>query len=272
MNKSTSTEGFPYYPYRPRPGIVLDDTEYKPGKPAAVQHRPIITRPPMGQLGDIFDITVSAIQGPGGSSGSGKPYVIPVDIESVHGSNDDVITSPVGSEGFVSIDGKRTYLNLFDQNVPSTLASPVVKPTAASHNQVTGTGYAVVDEKPKPKPTPRRPGYGRPRPNQPPVRIDTCIVGDDSTCDGSQHEVCRTEAGVSACHCKPGHARRKHREPCRKIVSVLLSLRVDKLYERRVVWASDFADKSSDSYQQLAYEAERAVSFLLSKKVNAKGL
>lgn len=32
----------------------------------------------MGQLGDIFDITVSAIQGPGGSSnGQGKPYVIP---------------------------------------------------------------------------------------------------------------------------------------------------------------------------------------------------
>jgi hypothetical protein len=32
------------------------------------------------------------------------------------------------------------------------------------------------------------------------------------------------------------------------------------LYERRVVWASELADKTSDSYQQLAYEAERAVS------------
>lgn len=66
-----SQQGFPYYPYRPRPGIVLDDTEYKPGR------QPIITRPPIGQLGDIFDITVSAIQGPGGNSGQGKPYVIP---------------------------------------------------------------------------------------------------------------------------------------------------------------------------------------------------
>lgn len=37
-----------------------------------------MTRPPIGQIGDIFQITVSAIQGPGGvSAGQGKPYVIP---------------------------------------------------------------------------------------------------------------------------------------------------------------------------------------------------
>ena len=91
-------------------------------------------------------------------------------------------------------------------------------------------------------------------------RIDTCIVGDDSTCDASQHEICRTEGGVSAWHCRPGHARRKHRDPCRKVVSVLVSLRVDRLYERRVVWANELANTATDSYQQLSYEAERAVS------------
>lgn len=70
----TSSE-FPYLPYRPRPGIVLDDTEYKPG---GINRQPIITRPPIGQIGDIFDVTVSAIQGPGGlSAGQGKPFVIP---------------------------------------------------------------------------------------------------------------------------------------------------------------------------------------------------
>lgn len=55
---------------------MLDDTEYKPG---GAHRQQVITRPPIGQLGDIFDITVSAIQGPGGSSsaGQGKPYVIP---------------------------------------------------------------------------------------------------------------------------------------------------------------------------------------------------
>lgn len=75
-NSSNQTAGsFPYFPYRPRPGIVLDDTEYKPGL-----RRPVITaRPGVGQLADIFDVTVSAIQGPGsgGSTAAGKPYVVP---------------------------------------------------------------------------------------------------------------------------------------------------------------------------------------------------
>lgn len=72
--------------------------------------------------------------------------------------------------------------------------------------------------------------------------------------------MCLTDSGVSACHCRPGFTRRKHRDVCRKIVSVLLSLRVDRLYDRRVVWANELGDRNSDSYQQLSYEAERAVS------------
>nr|CAH7744786.1 unnamed protein product [Callosobruchus chinensis] len=263
----TAPTNFPYFPYRPRPGIVLDDTEYKPG---GIHRQPIITRPPVGQIGDIFDITVSAIQGPGGaSSGQGKPYIIPVDIENVH-NQQDVITSSTGSEGFVSIDGKRTYLNLFGDGAPSTTHG-VVKPTAPLHNQVTGTGYAVVDTE---KPTKqnlggvkatRRPIYGRPtRPSQPPVRIDTCIVGDDSTCDASQHEICRTESGVSACHCRPGTARRRRRDPCRRVVAVAVQLRVDRLYDRRVAWVDELADPNSDSHRQLAYEAERALESAMS--------
>lgn len=59
----------------------------------------------------------------------------------------------------------------------------------------------------------KRPTFHR-RPTHPPVRIDTCIVGDDSTCDKAQNERCRTEVGVSSCHCRPGYSRRKHREPC----------------------------------------------------------
>lgn len=261
----TSTSGFPYFPYRPRPGIVLDDTEFKPG---GINRQPIITRPPIGQIGDIFDITVSAIQGPGGSSGGqGKPYVIPVDIENVHAA--DVITSSSGSEGFVSIDGKRTYLNLFGD---STTNDMPIKPTATvpQSNQVAATGYAVAESEKihrqgsVVKPSQRRPIFGRPRPSHPPVRIDTCIVGDDSTCDASQHEICRTELGVSACHCRPGTARRKHRDPCRKIVSIIVSLRVDRLYDRKVVWANELTDQNSDSYQQLSLEAERALESAMS--------
>lgn len=106
-------------------------------------------------------------------------FAILVDIENVHlGSSADVITSSVGEEGFVSIDGKRTYLNLFgDAVTPSTSLPPIIKPSVPSNNQVTGTGYAVVETEKtsKPslgsvKPTQRRPLFGRPRPSQPPVR------------------------------------------------------------------------------------------------------
>jgi hypothetical protein len=57
-----------------------------------------------------------------------------------------------------------------------------------------------------------------------------------------------------------GYARRKHREPCRKIVSFIVSLRVDKYHERRVVWDSLLNDSFSDQYRLLKYEAFRAVS------------
>lgn len=69
------TGGFPYYPYRSRTGIVLDDTEYKP---MGVMNRPIITAPPLvaGHVGDIFDVTVTAIQGPGGAN-TGQPFIYP---------------------------------------------------------------------------------------------------------------------------------------------------------------------------------------------------
>ncbi|XP_031355432.1 proteoglycan 4 isoform X2 [Photinus pyralis] len=264
---NTTSQIQPLHSYRPRPGIVLDDTEYKPG---GNRRPPIITARP--QLGDIFDITVSAIQGPGGSPsrGQGKPYVVPVDIDGIQ--TGDVITSPVGNEGFVSIDGKRTYLNLFGESTTDASTDTInISPTTST--PVIGTGFAVpqvdIPKQPEhkttvqPKPTLRRPLYGR-RPSQPSVRIDTCIVGDDSTCDRTNNEVCKTELGVSACHCSPGHARRQLRDPCRKIVSMVMSLRVDRLYERRVVWVSDLGNKGSDSYQQLSYETERAMESAMS--------
>ncbi|KAH1006455.1 hypothetical protein HUJ05_007190 [Dendroctonus ponderosae] len=245
---ASASSDLPYQPYRPRPGIVLDDTEFKPGG----SRQPIITRPPLSAIGDIFDVTVSAVQGPGEpSAAQGRPYVIPVDLDNPNGQS-DVITTPVGSDGFVSIDGKRTYLNLFGDNPePTSVAALGVKPSAPSKNQVVqGTSY-VEPDKAKPnygsvKPAQRRPSFGRPKPSQPP------------------HEICRTESGVSACHCRPGTARRKHRDPCRKIVSVLLSLRVDRIYERRIVWANELLEKSSESYEQLAYEAERALESAMS--------
>lgn len=63
----------------------------------------------------------------------------------------------------------------------------------------------MVETEPPVKPTSLPPTrYRHKPPQQPPVRIDTCIVGDDSTCDQAQNERCKTEFGVSSCHCKPG--------------------------------------------------------------------
>ncbi|GBO40103.1 hypothetical protein AVEN_85133-1, partial [Araneus ventricosus] len=60
------------------------------------------------------------------------------------------------------------------------------------------------------KPPPFRP----PPPPLPEIRIDTCVVGDDSTCDVQLKEQCRTERGVSSCLCRPGYGRTLERSQC----------------------------------------------------------
>ncbi|XP_050591420.1 uncharacterized protein LOC126922673 isoform X2 [Bombus affinis] len=251
------------YAYRPRPGIVLDDTLDYTGTQGLATQRPYAP-PRHPPLGDIFDVTVSAIQGPGGG-GSGEGVRVPV-----NGGNADVIlTSAIEGQGFVSIDGKRTYLNLFESSDrTSTHAQTQPQPTRTQPPSIVGTGFAVAQPDP-PTATPRpsapirRPTFHR-RPTQPPVRIDTCIVGDTSTCDISQHEACATVQGVSACHCKPGYARLQHSLPCKKIISIVVSIRVDKIYDRKVVWDRGFTDRDSEPYQTLAYEANRAIESAMS--------
>ncbi|XP_026281185.1 proline-rich protein 36-like isoform X3 [Frankliniella occidentalis] len=317
--------GFGYRPYRPRPGLVLDDTEYKPGRPAlmtSAAHGGHLTPhlaphivPALGpggqpHYGEVFDVTVSAVQGPGGGA-TGQAIVYPVEIEGVsvggavagegNGHGDvAVITAAQAGQHFVSIDGKRTYINLFNTEqaggqmggagsvgvAPAPVQPPPHRtgfpgPVAAGSvsalpSRPTHAAPGVGVGAPGPVPPPGVPGAApgapapspprRPykRPNHPPVRIDTCIVGDDSTCDAAQNEMCRTEVGVSACHCRPGYSRRKHREPCRRIVSLLMSLRVDRMYERRLDWTDKFQDPQSDEYQQLEYEAVMAIDSAMS--------
>lgn len=60
-------------------------------------------------------------------------------IESVNplsGHPGDIIVSPSGEHGFVSIDGKRTYLNLFGGSTPTPVqsSSATIKPTACNYN------------------------------------------------------------------------------------------------------------------------------------------
>lgn len=152
------------FPYHPRPGIVLDDPEFKPGggRPAGQRPRPQVqpTRPvtPPG-YGEIFDVTLSAIQGPSGSGSKQtikiKPYEGGVGAGTGYGSGGsgtggDIIVSPSGDEGFVSIDGKRTYLNLFGDSsetqgpqVASSTAQQIVPTAVASPPPVRGTQQVV---------------------------------------------------------------------------------------------------------------------------------
>lgn len=56
-----------------------------------------------------------------------------------------------------------------------------------------------------------------------------------------------------------GYARRKHRDSCRKVVSIVVSIRVDKIYERKVVWDRQLSNHNSEPYQHLSYESLKAV-------------
>lgn len=41
---------------------------------------------------------------------------------------------------------------------------------------------------------------------------------------------------------------------------MLLSLRIDRMYDKHIVWNHDLQDPNSEQYQQLQWEASRAVS------------
>uniref|UniRef100_A0A182NHM9 EGF-like domain-containing protein n=1 Tax=Anopheles dirus TaxID=7168 RepID=A0A182NHM9_9DIPT len=336
--KSTATSATadtskpPDYRFQPRPGLVLDDPDFKPGGSGGggtairTQHLPpfanrpeIYTAPPPGSsggsrppsYGEIFDVTLSAIQGPGGA-GAGSQQTVKINPYynrpggqgTAAGPEASIILTGTGTDGFVSIDGKRSYIDLFGtetqraQKTQQPIQATPVRPTASATERpkppklgptppalqpgIVGTGYAVPETEAPPvqaagKPAPGGHGTGhrvplvhQSRPKYPgavglpPVRIDTCIVGDDSTCDQAQNERCKTENGVSSCHCRPGYARRKHREPCRRIVSLMLSVRVDKIYERRIHWDAALADRAGEKYQQLSYEAIRAMDSAMS--------
>lgn len=220
---STNVENIQPTTFVARPGLVLDDPEFKPGHKNNYNNvgSPAPDSRPPG-YGEIFDITLSAIQGPNGNTGSQQTVNIRP-FGQYEGT--DIIFSPSGDQAFVSIDGKRSYINLFGESssteqpsisITQTTSRSQIKPTNVVTPGVTGSGYVVAETEPtvvkKQQPSshysqnqPNRPVIHRPRfpAQQQPVRIDTCIVGDDSTCDQAQ-ERCRMENGISSCNCRPG--------------------------------------------------------------------
>ncbi|XP_069955371.1 mucin-2 isoform X3 [Cherax quadricarinatus] len=293
----------------PRPGVVLDDPQYRPGHVITGTVVPY----DVGGPGDIFDVTVSAHQGFGPPV---APFLRPTLAQPfpIPGLQEALVTTPAdGAEGFVSIDGRKTYFDLFPTAATNTYILP--------QQQTAGLGVGVVIPEgdlaeeggaahdlgyypptapllPRPLPTPTQPPprplpptqppprpqppiptqpppraqpprpirkpYNR-RPTQPSIRIDTCIVGDDSTCQEQLGEVCRTEDEVSSCYCRPGTARRRPRTPCRRMISLQVSLKVDRVGDQRIVWGGNYENPESEEYRLLQWEARHAISSTMSK-------
>ncbi|CAG7832829.1 unnamed protein product [Allacma fusca] len=272
-----------------RPGIVLNDAlphskKQSTGGNQGYGSVEVVTAVEgHGQIGDIFDVTVTAKQHYGGQA-TGQPFIIPVDIK------DDVITHPSGDQQFVSIDGKRQYFNLHTNPNPNPNTAAVVGSVTQTQLHINGNNNSPAHGLPPPirpvsttlniAPNPngnanahkvipskmppnlvRRPITRKP--SVPPVRIDTCIVGDDSTCNADQFEICRTESGVSSCLCRAGYARRRHREPCKAVVSMVLSMRLDKLGDKKLSYNPDYFNPNSELYQTLEWETIHAMDTAL---------
>ncbi|KAL1433903.1 hypothetical protein MTO96_012126 [Rhipicephalus appendiculatus] len=180
-------------------------------------------------------------------SPTGRPIVIPVEIEDVR----PVIGFPPElSHGF-----PRPPDGHGPQRPGASTSRPRPKePTGPTRKSTSKPG----------SPSRRRPGY-RPKHNTTLVRIDTCIVGDDSTCDSQLNEWCKAELGVSSCHCRPGFTRTIPRGPCSPVVNVGLTLKLDRLGDQKLVFNRNYRNPESEDYQLLEYEAKQALHSLFSK-------
>lgn len=60
-----------------------------------------------------------------------------------------------------------------------------------------------------------------------------------------------------------GYSRRKYRDPCRRVLSLLMSMRIDKYYTKPIVWDKALADSNNEQFELMSYEAMRAVNLFL---------
>ena len=226
--------------------------------------------------------------------GAGRPVIIPVDMDEVKpnmaggvrpsrtrgrpSSGQDVVTD----RGSVYIDGRPTHIKLRPAPTAPTMqvgggvTVHVANDKQSGHEQPeygqgsVGNVAHVLSPDGRPnrgqssptKPSTIRRQPFRPRPVVPLVRIDTCIVGDDTTCDMKMNERCRTELGISSCQCKPGYGRSTPRGMCNPIVTLSLSLRLDRLGDNKLVFNRNYLNPNSEEYQFLEYESVQGLNSL----------
>ncbi|KFM56749.1 hypothetical protein X975_19524, partial [Stegodyphus mimosarum] len=188
----------------------------------------------------------------------GRPFVVPVDIEEVR--------PYVGAINPVGQDRARISPSYYPGAFPSSGIQGQRPGIDINDNSRERPIQATASVKPSQTPIIR--GQPRPRPNT--IRIDTCIVGDDSTCDKKMNETCKTEQGISSCHCRPGFARSYTRGPCIPIVSIMLSMKVDRFKNTKISFSPKYLDRNSDEYRMMEYEARKALSSLFSQTAFAR--
>jgi len=137
-----------------------------------------------------------------------------------------------------------------DRNVQPQPYVPIAKRKKPVSGPVSTKSSSSSTKAAKPVPTTRLPPA-------PPVRIDTCIVGNDKTC--GDHEICKTYLGVSSCYCKPGYGRKSHRLLCKKTVRLLMSMKIDRVKDDKLSWSEMYVDQNTAQYQNLEDEVNYAI-------------
>ena len=260
---------------------TADDVIY--GKPAISSNQPVAPSiPDITVLGsgilNTQELPMRSSQGSGyhrtpaaSVSSFGRPIIVPVDVDEVNPKMGvqapSVVTEP--GQGSVYIDGRPTHFKVrpVGAGAPTLQVGSAVsvsvhdEPVAGNDSRNSGSNRVSTAGK---QPAVRRQPF-RPRPVVPLVRIDTCIVGDDTTCDVKMNEKCKTELGISSCQCKPGFGRSTPRGMCFPTVTLSLSLRIDKMADNKLIFSRNYLNPNSEEYQFLEYESLQGLNSLFSQ-------
>ncbi|GAU89139.1 hypothetical protein RvY_01724-2 [Ramazzottius varieornatus] len=95
------------------------------------------------------------------------------------------------------------------------------------------------------------------------IKLETCSLGDDSTCNQAAYEVCRNEDGATTCSCKLGTGRQHLRDVCQGVFSFYVYLRCNRLYDRQLSFGPAFANRKSYPYTVLEREIQLGVDSIM---------
>lgn len=176
------------------------------------------------------------------------PLMVSNSNNNLSNNNDELTISAHGGQDPASFEFSNQSHNINNNNNSSSSQDLSSSSSASPSSTVAPTRV-------------RRPTF-KPKPAIPPIRIDSCIVGDDTSCDQSHNERCVTEYGISSCHCKPGFARLSQlRGYCSPISLFQLSMKIDRLSDdRKLAFNYTLENSNSEEYQYLEFESIQAMA------------